>query len=114
MDKLSQTRGDTRGYYFKRIDAEGQTIMATPDSLFFTVKASFNAQPFVFQKTLEDMTFDENGVYHFTIEPEDTETLSYGTYAWDIQVTQDGVVTTIAKGYLELTHEATWSSNEGE
>ena len=114
MITLSQTRGDTRGYYFKRIDGDGQVITTAPNSLYFTVKSSFFTQQVVFQKKLEDMTVDEDGTYHFVIEPKDTESLDYGSYVWDIQVTQDNVVTTIAKGTLNLTHEATWASNEGE
>lgn len=111
---LTQTRGDTRGYYFTRVDGAGQVISATPDSLYFTVKTSFNTPQFVLQKSLADMTIDEEYVYHFTILPEDTERLPYGTYVFDIQVTQDGVVTTIAKGKFVLTQEATWAINEGD
>lgn len=114
QSKLEQTRGDTRSYCFQRKDANGNVITDTPDSLYFTVKTSFNIRAFVLQKTLEDMTMDEDGTYHFTIEPEDTENLDYGAYAFDIQVTQDGIVATIAKGRFILTEEATWASNEGE
>lgn len=112
MIQLTQTRGDTRGYYFTRVDGSGQTITIQPDSLYFTVKLSFDVQEMVLQKTLEDMTQDENGTFHFTLEASDTQNLPYGTYVWDIQVTQDNVVTTIAKGTLKLTKEATWYSNE--
>ena len=110
---LTQTRGDTRGYYFTRVDGAGNVITSTPDSLYFTVKTSFGVPKFVLQKTLDDMTVDEEYAYHFTIEPEDTESLPYGGYVFDIQVTQDSVVTTIAKGKFVITEEATWAINEG-
>lgn len=110
---IKQTRGDTRSYKFTRLDPQGEVITAIPDSLYFTVKTSYNTPNFVIQKTLDDMTIDEENVYHFTIEPNDTEQLPYGTYVFDIQVTQDGVVTTIAKDKFVLTQEATWVINEG-
>lgn len=109
---LSQTRGDTRNYFFQRKDADGNTITATPDSLYFTVKKTYNDQNFIFQKKLSDMTVDEDGTYHFTVLPDDTGNQSYGTYVYDIQVTQNGVVTTISKGNFVLEPEATWTANE--
>jgi hypothetical protein len=54
------------------------------------------------------MAMDRNGVWRFTIENADTEGLSYGIYVFDLQVTENGAVTTIAKGKFELTQEATW------
>ncbi len=45
MTNLSQTRGDTAGYTFKRIDADGNTITTTPDALYFTLKKAYPAPP---------------------------------------------------------------------
>lgn len=112
MITLTQTRGDTRSYYFKRTNADGSTITTQPTSLYFTVKRNYIVKDFVLQKTLDDMTVDAESNYHFTIEPEDTDKLDYGKYVFDIQVRQDGAVTTIAKGEFILTEEATWADNE--
>ena len=112
MTNLNQTRGDTRSYFFQRVDASGAVITAQPDSLYFTVKKSFNDKNSILQKKLSDMTVDDDGTYHFTILPADTETQAYGQYVFDIQVTQNGVVTTICKGNFTLTPEATWAVNE--
>ena len=109
---IEMIRGDTAGFYFQRIDAEGEVITTQPESLYFTVKKNFNTIPFVLQKKLEDMRMDEEGTWHFTIEPEDTEELSYKTYVYDIQVVQDGVKTTIAKGGFAIKEEVTFIENE--
>lgn len=108
---MELTRGDTGQYKFKRLDAEGHAITNTPDSLDFTVKNSFSDSDIVFQKKLTDMTMDEDGTWHFTIAPADTEKLPVGNYVFDIEVKQDNYVQTIAKGTLKLTSEATWYNN---
>lgn len=105
-------RGDTARFFFQRIDAEGEVITTRPDTLYFTVKKDFKTVPFVLQKKLDDMRMDEDGTFHFTIEPEDTEELQYRTYVYDIQVVQDGVKTTIAKGGFVITTEVTFIENE--
>ena len=46
--------------------------------------------------------------YHIIIEPSDTSGLQYKKYVYDIQVENDGIVSTIAKGELNLTHEVTF------
>lgn len=108
---MELTRGDTGQYKFKRLDAQGHAITNTPDSLDFTVKNSFSDSDIVFQKKLADMTMDEDGTWHFTIDPADTEKLPVGNYVFDIEVKQDNYVQTIAKGTLKLTSEATWYNN---
>lgn len=109
---MQQIRGDTKKYYFQRKDKDGGVITEQPDSLYFTVKKTVFDKTPVLQKTLEDMTVDENSVYHFTIEPEDTDNLEYKNYVYDIQVVQDGVKTTIAKGSFIIEEEVTFAENE--
>lgn len=114
LAELSQTRGDTVGYTFQRLSSTGQVIKTTPQSLFFTVKHQFTDKEFVIQKKMNEMTLDNDGTWHFVLQSEDTESLDYGAYVFDIQVTDDDAVTTIAKGRFRLTEEATWAINEGE
>lgn len=109
---MELTRGDTGQFKFQRKDAEGHVILTTPDALYFTVKKSYQSPSVVFQKDLDDMTLDENGTYHFTIEPTDTQALDYGNYVYDIEVTESDYVQTIAKGSLKLTAEATWYTDK--
>jgi hypothetical protein len=107
-------RGDTAKYKFQRLDGDGQVITTLPDSLYFTVKESANKLNYVFQKTLDDMTVDSDGTYHFIVEPEDTNGLQYGSYAYDIEVIIDGVKTTVAFGTFTILPEVTWVQNEEE
>lgn len=113
---LNQTkymvRGDSKAYKFQRKDREGNILTDTPTTLFFTVKTSFKTQEYVLQKNLENMFITQDGYWHFVLNPEDTENLSYGKYCWDIQVVQDGFKTTISRGHLFLTDESTWKENE--
>ncbi len=108
---MELTRGDTGQYNFQRINALGEVIMTTPTTLDFTVKHSYSDKQPVFQKKLEDMEMDEEGFWHFVIEPEDTELLEIDSYVYDIEVTDDGYVQTISKGTLRLLPEATWVGN---
>ena len=110
---MELVRGDTGHYNFTRKDNEGHAILTTPLAIYFTVKESYDADDFVIQKTLNDMTMDESGKWHFTLLPSDTETLPFDKYVYDIEVTASAnEVNTIAKGSFELLKEATWSINK--
>lgn len=106
------TRGDTGKFKFQRKNAEGHVILTAPDAIYFTVKRSFESSSVMFQKTLEDMTLDQDGMYHFTIAPADTAALDYGNYVYDVEVTELDYVQTISKGKLNLLEEATWYTNK--
>lgn len=108
MSTLKQTRGDTVSYTFQRKDTSGNPIVSRPEAIFFTVKNTFNTPKIVIQKNIRQMAMNASGVWRFTIENADTEGLPYGIYVFDLQVTENGAVTTIAKGKFELTQEATW------
>lgn len=105
-------RGDTGAFKFQRLDSSGEAITTTPTAIYFTVKKSYSHADDIFQKTLSDMTMDEDGTWHFTINPVDTASLDYGQYVFDLEVTTDDYVQTIAKGKLLLEEEATWVGNK--
>ena len=109
---MKLTRGDTAGYNFQRKDAEGNVITTTPDALYFTVKAKWTDENALIQKTINDMTKDEDGTWHFVIQAGETDGLPYGNYVYDIEVIDDDAVQTISKGIITLTEEATWQANE--
>lgn len=109
---MELTRGDTGQYKFQRLNADGGVITTTPTAMYFTIKKSFQSPTALVQKKLEDMTIGEDYYWHFTIDPEDTESLEIGKYVYDIEVTTEGVVSTIAKGTLQLLSEATWYTNK--
>ncbi len=114
------TRGDTFQFYFQRHDAAGEVIQAPATKLFFTVKHDKATKvPAVQKKFLaaggsDGITFDVDNdkAYHVRIDAEDTETLDFGDYIYDIEVTANGYVQTIAKGTLTLLSEATWKVNK--
>jgi hypothetical protein len=109
---MELTRGDSAPLKFQRKDANGDPILIAPAQMYFTVKKDWNQTDYVFQKTLADMTMSEDGYWHFVIEPSDTAVLPIGNYVFDIEVTVEGNVHTIAKGTLKLTAEATWVQNK--
>ena len=106
-------RGDSLSLKFKRLDAQGQAITTEADEVYFTVKKSYNDTDFILQKTLSDMTFDNDGTYHISILPEDTEDLMYGKYVYDLEVlVGTDYKKTIAIGDFIIKEEVTFSSNE--
>lgn len=109
---MKMIRGDTKKIQFQRKKSDGTVILDRPDSLYFTVKEKYEDRAAVLQKTLDDMTLDAEGVYHFTIEPEDTDSLKFKRYVFDIQVKQNGIKTTIARGLLQIEEEVTHAANE--
>ena len=112
LDLIEMTRGDTCPLRFKRLAADGEVITTIADEVYFTVKKSFANKTPILQKTLSDMTFDEAGVYHFVINPDDTDKLAFADYYWDVEVIVSTYKQTISKGILRVTDEATWVSNE--
>ena len=106
-------RGDTQQYKFQRKDVDGNVITQQATKVYFTVKENYNVNKVLIQKTIEDMTFDSDGTYHFAITADDTNNLYYGNYVYDIEVKQGNDYTkTIAKGVFKITEEVTFESNE--
>ena len=108
---MEMVRGDTAKYKFRRYDANGEVIGTKADAIYFTVKKNGYSNEVLLQKTINDMEFDDNAYYHFTIEPEDTDNLEYGTYQYDVEVIQEGNKTT-TRGELVINEEITFASDE--
>ena len=85
-------RGDTFAFKVKIPYKDGTPVTLNAiDTLLITVRKMAQKQsPILFQKTLNDVTIDENGYCHCVFNPEDTETLIYGPYYFDIEVTLKG------------------------
>lgn len=106
-------RGDTYVFKFKRKDADGEVILNKARHLYFTVKKNYNSDEVIIQKTIDDMTFDdETGYYTFRIEPSDTDGLKYGDYVYDIEVKQNDYTKTIIKGSFIIKSEVTFVGDE--
>ena len=106
-------RGDSLSLKFKRLDANGEPITTQADKVFFTIKKNTDAEDFILQKTIEDMTFDNDGTYHIEILPSDTEELTYGNYVYDLEVcVGSDYKKTISIGDFVIKEEVTFASNE--
>ena len=105
-------RNDSLTLTFKRIDGSGEVITEEADKIFFTVKQNNITNTVVFQKTKDDMEFVD-GTYTFTILPEDTVNLPYGTYKYDLEVVNgEDYKKTISIGDFNILDEVTFASNE--
>jgi len=108
------TRGDTCPLKFNLVDENGNLIEPTStDEMYFTVKKNFNTSEVLFQKkfTNDDIELDEDG-YKLVLTPDDTATLNYGSYVFDICIKSTDLTKTLAIGQLTLTNEVTFKSNE--
>lgn len=105
-------KGDTFSFKFQR-KANGEVIKDLPNKLFFTVKNSLYDGRMVIQKTLTNgITKDDDNYYHVTIQPEDTNNLTYQTYFYDIEVITDTYKKTLTSGELTFIPEITLPENE--
>lgn len=116
LQTLSLNRGTTFKLRGRRIDANGNPILTTPEELYFIVKKRWTDKTALITKTLQDMEFDEDGYYHFTILPEETENLDYGKYVWDFTPVDDNNIyrQKPAHGYLIVGNSSGWIVNETE
>jgi len=110
---ITMPRGDIRPVSFTINDANGTPSDISFDEIYFTVKRSFTDKRFLFQKKLSTGEIEQTntGEYSLIIEPEDTNNLYFGEYAFDIEVVNTDVKQTFV-GELILTEEATHAANE--
>ena len=112
MDNLILMRGDTHNFKFQRLDNNGNPILSPAEKVYFTMKNSTGTIEPVLQKTIEEMTFDENGFYHFTIEPDDTNNLDPRAFVYDVEVINGDYKQTISKGSVTIIADVTIPANE--
>lgn len=113
--KIEIPRGDLR--FFKiNLKNNNNIVDIDLDDLYFTVKDDTYQEKVLFQKKLSNNTItkDENGSYHFKIEPSDTDNLTYGIYSFDVEVYKENVLKKTIVGLLTITEEVTFASNEEE
>ena len=91
---IKMTRGDTATIVFSAVDEEGTAY--TPqagDKLKFSVAKKVGATPiFEIPSVMESSAED---FWKITIEPDHTNSMKFGDYAFDVQLTHDGEVDTI-------------------
>ena len=106
-------RGDSFFFKFFRRYPNEEKIMTKSLKMWFTVKENANSKKILIQKTLDDgITFTEDGYYHIKIKPLDSKSLKYKKYVYDIQVENNGIVSTIAFDKLKINPEVTYEGGE--
>lgn len=91
---IAMTRGDTANIVFSAVDEQGTTyIPVANDVLRFAVAKKVGAEP-LFELT-NIMSNDATDFWTIVIQPADTNSLKFGDYAFDVQLTHNGEVDTI-------------------
>ena len=116
LQTIGINRGTSLRLKAQRLDYNGQPILAKAQEIYFIVKKRWTDKTALITKDLSDMTFDEEGYYHFTIKPEDTESLAYGQYVWDFTPVENNNTyrSKPAHGYFIIGNSAGWIINETE
>ena len=113
MMQITMPRGDIRPVGFMINNSIHDSLDF--DNIYFTVKKDCNTRDILFQKTLASGKIEkiDDGTYQFTIEPEDTDGMAYGSYVFDIEVVSEELhVKQTFLGTLTLTREVTFAANE--
>lgn len=116
LQTIGLNRGTTLKLKAQRKDFNEQPILTEAQEIYFVVKKHWTDKEALIIKDLSDMVFDEEGYYHFTIEPTDTENLAYGKYVWDFTPVEnnDAYRAKPAHGYFIIGNSAGWIVNETE
>lgn len=116
LQTIAINRGTSLRLKAQRKDMNGQPIMSEAEEIYFVVKKRWTDKTALITKDLNDMTFDEDGYYHFGIKPTDTETLAYGEYVWDFTAIENDDTYRMkpAHGKFVIGNSAGWIINETE
>lgn len=112
MFEISINRGDSKGFKFCR-KLNNEIITERAEKVYFTVKTNSKSENILLQKTIQDMIFDNEGYYHFKLEPSDTDDFFYGSFPCDIEIfneSENYKKTTL--GTLTIEKEVTFVGNE--
>lgn len=114
MMEITMARGDLETRTFRVNGPDRSPFLNAFDNIYMTVKKFAEDKKYIFQKRLSDggiMQVDD-GVYQFTIMPDDTDGLAFGDYDFDIELVINGELKKTYLGVLHLTKEVTHHSNE--
>lgn len=112
--EIEMPRGDRRLVRFS-VNMNDGTDPPEFTEIYASFKKSYYDQQLLFQKKLSDGTIIrlEDGTYQFTIEPEDTDGLTYAKdRVFDIEFIYLDIIKETVKGRFILTEEVTYASNE--
>ena len=101
---LSMVRGDTLSFDVRLSDLDGASI----SSLYFTVKRKASDAEYIFQKSLANgITLVEGTTYRVRVAPEDTDGVTAGKYAYDLQIGVGTDIYTLLMGTLTIVQDVT-------
>jgi hypothetical protein len=91
---LAMIRGDSETIKVSCKDAQGVDVpLKDGDTLYFTVKSSVGTEKIEIQKVITEFP---DGIAYINISPDDTKSMNFRDYYYDIQLTRaDGTVKTI-------------------
>lgn len=112
MEHIKMPRGDIRNIHFTVCDANDTEVSKEFTQITFTVKANTSASKIIIQKKLTNGTITKSGnVYSFSIMPEDTDNIDYGTYYYDIELIRGDQIHQTFVGKLIITEEVTFAGD---
>ena len=116
--RIGVHRGDIYYACFVVLNPDETPVDIDFDTVYFTVKKCPKTKVVIFQKSLAEGTIVkvEPGTYQLKIEPEDTSTMSFGKYAFDIQFEYKNGLSDVIKetfrGDFDVLEEVTYPENE--
>lgn len=113
---IAINRGTSLKLKAQRKDYNNNPITIEAEGVYFVIKKCWKDKEALVKIDKSQMTFDEQGYYHFTILPEMTENLDYGKYVWDFTATEDSgnYRAKPSRGYFVIGNSACWIVNESE
>lgn len=105
---ISMIRGDTETIKISCKDAQGVDIpFEDGDVLYFTVKSFVRTEEKEMQKVITEFS---EGIAYINISPDDTKSMSFRSYVYDIQLNRaNGTVKTIVpKSEFTIKGEVTY------
>ena len=116
LQTIGINRGTSNSLKARRLDMNNQPILVEAEEIYFIVKKRWTDKTALITKDASDMVFDEQGYYHFTIFPNETENLPYGQYVWDFTAVDanNQYRAKPAHGYMTIGNSAGWIINETE
>lgn len=108
MAAIEFMRGDSQPIKFRIMKSDDtQPEMSEISTLILTCrKRPREDSEILFQKNKVDFTFSE-GYFRIMFQPEDTENLDYGTYAFDIECTLNNGYRKSLYSEFKITNEVT-------
>ncbi len=111
---IRMPRGDIRLVRFIVNNPDGTKADIDFTEVYFTVKKTSKDHSYQFQERLSTggITKIDLGEYQLKIEPEDTSSMKYGNYKFDVQFVYEDQLKETFVGDFILTEEITFIENE--